>query len=138
MNKKRTSYAFLMEMLWVCGFFALAACIFVLAFARADRLSRNAEELNRAVLAAENAIETIFSEYDGDTDPRETLSGFDRDFNPCEPNATEAAYFIKINSHVTKGMLYVSVDVSSIRGKQAGTIYTLSGARSLAAERRVP
>lgn len=48
MNKKRTSYAFLMEMLWVCGFFAVAACIFVLAFAKADRLSQNAENLNHA------------------------------------------------------------------------------------------
>lgn len=33
-RNKRPSYAFLMEMLWVCGFFAIAACIFVMAFAK--------------------------------------------------------------------------------------------------------
>ena len=45
-RNKRPSYAFLMEMLWVCGFFAIAACIFVMAFAKADSMSRKAQDLN--------------------------------------------------------------------------------------------
>ena len=36
-RNRRPSYAFLMEMLWVCGFFAVAACIFsFLAFVKVD------------------------------------------------------------------------------------------------------
>ena len=138
MNKKRTSYAFLLDMLWVCGFFAVAACIFVLAFAKADRLSQNAENLNHAVLAAENAIETAFAEYDEASAPSETHSGFDRYWKICEPADSEAAYFMKINSYAAEGLLHVSVEISDIRGKGMETIYTLSGARSLAAERRLP
>ena len=42
-RNRRPSYAFLMEMLWVCGFFAVAACIFVLAFVKADSMSRGPE-----------------------------------------------------------------------------------------------
>lgn len=137
MNKKRTSYAFLMEMLWVCGFFALAACIFVFAFVKADRLSKSAENLNHAVLAAENSIETVFSGYDGDNSPREILSGFDRNWNSCEYNSPEAAYYVKINHHVNDGMLYVDVTVHEMKGKNAEPVYSLNGARSLDTERRL-
>ena len=55
-RNKRPSYAFLMEMLWVCGFFAIAACIFVMAFAKADSMSRKAQDLNEAVMAAEQEM----------------------------------------------------------------------------------
>ena len=43
MKRERPSYAFLMEMIWVCAFFLICACIFVLAFVKAERLSHNAE-----------------------------------------------------------------------------------------------
>ena len=59
-RNKRPSYAFLMEMLWVCGFFAIAACIFVMAFAKADSMSRKAQDLNEAVMAAEQEMEQTF------------------------------------------------------------------------------
>lgn len=137
MNKKRTSYSFLMEMLWVCGFFALAACVFVLAFVKADRLSKSAENLNHAVLAAENSIETVFAEYDGDDSPRETLAGFDRNWNACDYNAPEAVYYIKINHHVNDGMLCVDAAVYGMKGSNTEPIYSLNGARSLDAERRL-
>lgn len=65
-RNKRPSYAFLMEMLWVCGFFAIAACIFVMAFAKADSMSRKAQDLNEAVMAAEQEMEqTFLSEREG-------------------------------------------------------------------------
>ena len=43
-RNRRPSYAFLMEMLWVCGFFAVLFClyIFVLAFVKTDSMSRRA------------------------------------------------------------------------------------------------
>ena len=65
-RNKRPSYAFLMEMLWVCGFFAIASCIFVMAFAKADSMSRKAQDLNEAVMAAEQEMEqTFLSEREG-------------------------------------------------------------------------
>lgn len=65
-RNKRPSYAFLMEMLWVCGFFAIAAYIFVMAFAKADSMSRKAQDLNEAVMAAEQEMEqTFLSEREG-------------------------------------------------------------------------
>lgn len=63
MNHRRTSFAFLMEMLWVCGFFILSSCVFILAFVKADQLSRRASNLNQAVVAVENAVESTFSLY---------------------------------------------------------------------------
>lgn len=68
MERKRTSFAFLMEMLWVCGFFIVAACIFVLAFVKADQMSRGAKDLNQAVLTAENTMEHIFLWYEEQPD----------------------------------------------------------------------
>lgn len=68
MERKHTSFAFLMEMLWVCGFFIVAACIFVLAFVKADQMSRGAKDLNQAVLTAENTMEHIFLWYEEQPD----------------------------------------------------------------------
>lgn len=138
MTKKRTSYAFLMEMLWVCGFFALAACIFVLAFVKADRLSKDAENLNYAVQISENAVETVFADSAADSAPNETLSGFDRNWNACEADASEAVYFLQVNTHIEGGLLRVTADVSELRGREKRSIYILNGARSLDVGRRLP
>lgn len=61
MNKKNRSGSgpFLMEMLIVAGFFAVCASIFVLAFAKADALSRQARNLNQAVLQAQSITEEV-------------------------------------------------------------------------------
>ena len=61
MKRERTSYAFLMEMIWVCAFFLICSSIFVLAFAKAEQISRRADVLNQAVQAASNTMETAFS-----------------------------------------------------------------------------
>lgn len=143
MIKKRTSYAFLMEMLWVCGFFALASCIFVLAFVKADRLSKRAENLNHAVLTAENALETAFAEFGGEIGGETVLQvtdyAFDRTWKPCEGEAPEAAFLLEVSSQVKDGLLCVTADVSERIGGVKETLYTLSGSRAcLAAERGNP
>ena len=69
MKKERTSYAFLMEMIWVCAFFLICACIFVLVFMKAEQLSRQAEVLNQAVQAASNAMEEAFAKFQNAVDP---------------------------------------------------------------------
>lgn len=66
MNRRSGSGSgpFLMEMLAVVGFFIVCASICVSVFAGADRLSRKADDLNHAVLAA--------PEPDGRAEIRET------------------------------------------------------------------
>lgn len=61
MNRRSGSGSgpFLMEMLVVVGFFILCASICVSVFAKADRLSRDADRLNHAVLGAQSVTEEI-------------------------------------------------------------------------------
>lgn len=66
MKRERTSYAFLMEMIWVCAFFLICASIFVMAFAKAEQISRQADVLNQAVQAASNVMEETLASVDVD------------------------------------------------------------------------
>ena len=61
MKRERTSYAFLLEMIWVCAFFLICASIFVMAFAKAEQLSRQADVLNQAVQATSNVMEEVLA-----------------------------------------------------------------------------
>ena len=63
-RRERPSYAFLMEMMWVCAFFLICACIFVLAFAKAEQMSRKSDTMNKAVQASSNAMEEIYAAFD--------------------------------------------------------------------------
>lgn len=133
MERKQTSYAFLTEMLWVCGFFILSACIFVLVFVKANQMSRHAEDLNQAVLIAENTIEDTFFQYaNGIEIPETETYYFDHDSNPCADEAahtvtshTDAAFYVTVSSTVEDKLLKVSVRVDDLRGT---AIYTLNGA----------
>lgn len=60
-NRKRQtgSGPFLLEMILVTGFFMICASICVLVFAKADRLSRQASDINRAVLEAQTLAEEM-------------------------------------------------------------------------------
>lgn len=135
MKKQQTSYAFLMEMMWVCGFFAIASCIFVLAFVKADRLSKNAENLNQAVLLAQNAVESYFSEYEApsgtpgperadDTPSGGTGSTFYDDSWTLVDTAEQAVYSLSVSSREDEGLLVVTAAVSK---KDGDTIYQLEG-----------
>ena len=117
-RNKRPSYAFLMEMLWVCGFFAIAACIFVMAFAKADSMSRKAQDLNEAVMAAEQEMEqTFLSERE---DGR--LPGTDGPF----PEETYAV--LRVTSQADGRLLNVSIQVDAhVSESIQETIYTLEG-----------
>lgn len=135
-TNKRSSYAFLMEMLWVCGFFAIAACIFVMAFAKADTMSRKAQDLNEAVMAAEQEMEqTFLSEREGiwsvcldqswnpvSKQPDNRLPGGDGPF----PKDTYAV--LHVTSQSDDGLLNVSIQVDThISEPVQETIYTLEG-----------
>lgn len=60
-SRKRTSGSgpFLMEMILVTGFFIICASICVLVFARANRLSQRASDINQAVLEAQTLAEEM-------------------------------------------------------------------------------
>lgn len=135
-RNKRPSYAFLMEMLWVCGFFAIAACIFVMAFAKADSLSRKAQDLNEAVMAAEQEMEqTFLSEREGtwtvcldrswkpvSQAPDGRLPGADGPF----PEETYAV--LRVTSQADGGLLNVSIQVDAhVSEPIQETVYTLEG-----------
>lgn len=152
MSQKRTSYAFLMEMLWVCGFFALSACIFVLAFVKAEQLSRNAENLNHAVILAQNSIESVYCDYNsGITGPDGigyTVSFYDKNWEPAEASPTEASYSLTLSFREEDGLLHLTAEAAETDGD---VIYTLESCKNLtsivkkpvgpgtaAAERRQP
>lgn len=142
MSKPRTSYAFLMEMLWVCGFFGIAAGIFILAFVKADRISRNADSLNHAVSAAQNALEMTFALSGGASDgmvragmmeDRELC--YDQNWNLLSPGEGTPSFVLRLSSCIESGMLHVAAEVSDTEGN---SIYSLSGDRCLPPERSVP
>ncbi len=113
MKRERTSYAFLMEMMWVCAFFIICSCIFVMAFVKAEQMSRNAGTLSEAVQAASNAMETSFS------------LGEAADGSVC---STEA-FTITIDAVEADGLL--SVTVTAVNAGDGSVLYSLEGARSL-------
>ena len=127
MRQKRTSYAFLMEMLWVCGFFALSACIFVLAFVKAEQLSRKAEDLNHAVLAAQNCLESVYSAYDSGIIGC-TVSFYDKAWAPAEISPGDAAYTVTVSYREEKGLLHLTAEAAKENGE---VIFTLEGAKNL-------
>lgn len=148
-RNRRPSYAFLMEMLWVCGFFAVAACIFVLAFVKADSMSRRAEDLNQAVMAAENEMEQTFLlgregswivcfddswnplPEDGSLSDPALIS----DKTPSEDSANlprvHAALFV--DSRLNGSLLNVTINAAVMSPHQE-TIYTLEGSHMMSGE----
>lgn len=135
MKTRRTSYAFLMEMLWVCAFFLISACIFVLVFAKSERISRDAGTLNRAVQAAANAMEDTFALYEGNVALGQDATG------RSDPGLSGAVldlaasysgkdYFMEID-HTVEGS-FLSVTVRILDSRDRSGIYTLEGNRYLA------
>ena len=139
MNRRPASSAFLLEMLWVCGFFALASCIFVMAFVKADTMSRGARNLNQAVTAAETALEDTFAGYQnhdqsmaGIKDVDTKTIYYDRNWHVTEDTSSnaksvpeDAAFSIIVTSQPNGNLLEVTAEVFSISGEP---IYTLKGA----------
>lgn len=123
MKQKRTSFGFLMEMIWVCGFFLVSACIFVLVFAKAESLSRRADLLNQAVLAASNAMEETFADAEAGTDV-----GSQTRKDRSEQYSTDD-FRLEIAASEEDGLLSVTVQV--LDRSDGSVLYSLSGARAL-------
>jgi hypothetical protein len=89
MNRKSHSGVFLMEMIGVVFFFLLCAGICTRIFVKADLMSREAADLNRAVLIAQSSgeiykergnegLKEIFSLQERDADADSYLMKFDK------------------------------------------------------------
>ncbi len=136
-KRERTSYAFLMEMMWVCAFFLICACIFVLAFARAEQMSRRADSLNRAVQSSSNTLEDLFAAFGDAT----ALSDQPDRWEEAVREAAETAgsqystgdYTLQIEPLIEDGLL--TVTVRAVDSRDGSVLYTISGAR---AGRRLP
>lgn len=110
MKRERISYAFLMEMIWVCAFFLICSCIFVLAFAKAEQTSRRADLLNQAVQIASNAMEETFSLQ---------CAANEEDFSTSD-------FTVNIETSTENGLMTVTVQV--VDTMDGSLLYTLTGA----------
>lgn len=117
MKRERTSYAFLMEMIWVCAFFLICSGIFVTAFARAEHLSRRADTLNQAVQAVSNAMEEMFAELDPEDSEAIPLKYSTEDFS------------ITIERSLEDGLLTLTVTAAD--PKNGDVLYSLTGSRAV-------
>ena len=113
MKRERTSYAFLMEMIWVCAFFLICACIFVMAFAKAEQMSRRADILNQAVQAASNAMEETFALGEAAN----------------EADFSTADFAVNIETSLDDGLILVTVQIMDTG--DGSVIYTLTGAHTV-------
>lgn len=120
MKHERTSYAFLMEMIWVCAFFLICAGIFVAAFAKAEQLSRRADVLNQAVQAVSNVMEETFAEFTEDGPG-----------NPLSVSAKYAAedFSIAVDQSVSDGLLTLTITASD--PESGDVLYSLTGSRAV-------
>ena len=118
MKRERTSYAFLLEMIWVCAFFLICASIFVMAFAKAEQISRQADVLNQAVQATSNVMEEVLAEFPDEEESFESIvSAYDtEDFS------------IELECSSENGLALFTV--TAMDSKDGTVIYSLQSAKA--------
>ena len=115
-----------MEMLAVVGFFIVCASICVSVFAGADRLSRKADDLNHAVLAAQSLMEELKS---GKRE-EELQTVWDKDWKAYTQREAVLAYEAEITVEMDDSMKQIRVDVTKRDKETDGTvIYSLEGSQ---------
>ena len=119
MKRERTSYAFLLEMIWVCAFFLICASIFVMAFAKAEQLSRQADVLNQAVQATSNVMEEVLAGFPDDREQLEMI-----------PSAYATEDFsIELDHSFEDGLAFFTIN--AINTADGSILYSLQGAKAL-------
>lgn len=119
MKRERTSYAFLLEMIWVCAFFLICASIFVMAFAKAEQLSRQANVLNQAVQATSNVMEEVLAIFPEEREQLEMISA---------AHSTDD-FSIDLTHSSEDGLVLFTITAVT---KTDGTVlYSLQGAKAL-------
>ena len=119
MKRERTSYAFLLEMIWVCAFFLICASIFVMAFAKAEQLSRQADVLNQAVQATSNVMEEVLAGFPDDREQLEMI-----------PSAYATEDFsIELDHSFEDGLVFFTI--TAVNTEDGTILYSLQGAKAL-------
>lgn len=119
MKRERTSYAFLLEMIWVCAFFLICASIFVMAFAKAEQLSRQADVLNQAVQATSNVMEEVLAGFPNDPEQLEMI-----------PSAYATEDFsIELDHSFEDGLAFFTI--TAVNTEDGTILYSLQGAKAL-------
>lgn len=127
MSKKRESPSgmFMMEMIMVVFFFILCASTCILVFVKANNMSRQAQDLNQSVLAAESIVEVWKAEGENgliekmdaqvhnNINERQYDIFWDRDWNRLTADEN-AAYRADITLNGKDQMAYAEVVVSRI------------------------
>ena len=138
-RRERPSYAFLMEMMWVCAFFLICACIFVLAFAKAEQMSRKADTMNKAVQASSNAMEEIYAAFDDAVSENgfDAVAGDSTGFAAAAEQISNTystdTFSLRITTDMSDSLMLVTVEATDLRDGES--LCTLNGARA-AGERR--
>lgn len=141
MNRKQHSGVFMMEMIMVVFFFILCASICILVFVRADRLSRQADDLNQGVLAAQSVAEVWKAESltglekrflaQMDEDGESLVMGFGKDGNTVA--VEDAVYVVTLQqSEADENNMLQSATI--VVSRDGGQVYTLSVNRHESAE----
>lgn len=119
MKRERTSYAFLLEMIWVCAFFLICSSIFVMAFAKAEQLSRQADVLNQAVQATSNVMEEVLAIFPEDPEQLEKI-----------PSAYATEDFsIELSHSFEDGLAFFTI--TAINKADDTILYSLQSAKAL-------
>ncbi len=119
MKRERTSYAFLLEMIWVCAFFLICASIFVMAFAKAEQVSRQADVLNQAVQATSNVMEEVLAVFPEDQEQLEIISS---------AYSTDD-FSIELNHSLEDGLVFFTI--TAVNKTDGTPLYSLRGAKAL-------
>ena len=115
-RKNSGTAMFLMEMIMVVGFFIICACICIQVFARANTLSRLAEDTNHAVIAAENMAESWKAGERSGTESTEPQY-FDRNWQePADPS--QAAFAAELQTEDGDGMQEARITVTRLRDQR--------------------
>lgn len=118
MNRKSGSGSgpFLMEMLAVVGFFILCASICVTVFAKADQISREARDLNQAVLKAQSLAEEMKAGA-VELDKGDVSAFWDKNWEETDKEQDKAytGHAVRITNE--DGMEHVSISIQDTKGK---------------------
>lgn len=130
-QQQRPSYAFLMEMLWVCGFFAICAGIFALLFVKADRISTSAKDLSYAIALSQSKIETAFAEIEQHAD--KDIEYYTSTWQPTTKDNDDC--YATVTTTYSKDQDIVTVSVVITQIGETEPIYELTGSHYLPDQR---
>jgi hypothetical protein len=137
-RSKSKSSLFLLELLIIIAFFAVASAVCIRLFARAHVVSVDSRDLNRAVIVAQSAAET-FKAACGDQQAMARILGgvigpgeeillyYDSGWHPV-PEQHENGYAMRVHTRLEGYLMVADIGVFKAGG---GEVFSLEAARHL-------